>query len=72
MGRLFLYIFPRLKNGCRRVVTTLFESMDHGNELDDFSNKVKDESKTSKVWIDCLVRPLFLMMIYVCAEGEGK
>ena len=47
------------------------KDMDEAYELDDFLNKIK-ESKTSKVWIDCLMRPVFLMMMCVRAECEGN
>ena len=28
------------------------------------------ESKTSKLWLDCLIKPVFLMMLFVHSERE--
>lgn len=28
-------------------------------------------SKTSKLWVDCFIKPVLLMMLYVHAEPEG-
>ena len=45
--------------------------MDQADELEDVLNKVKHESQTSKVWVDCWVIPVFLIMICVRAERGG-
>ena len=45
--------------------------MDQADELEDVLNKVKHESQTSKVWVDCWVIPVFLIMIYVRADRGG-
>lgn len=29
------------------------------------------KSKTSKLWVDCLIKAVFIMMLYVRAEREG-
>ena len=48
------------------------KDMDEAYELDYFLNKVKEESKASKVWVDSQERPVFLVMMYVRAECEGN
>ena len=30
------------------------------------------KSKTSKLWVDCFIKPVFLMMLYVRAERESE
>ena len=35
-------------------------------------NTVAAKSKTSKLWIDGLIKPVFLMMRFVRAEREGE
>ena len=50
----------------------LYPYLKDDHELDDFLNKVKNESKTPKVWVDHLMRPVFPMRRYVRAEREGN
>ena len=38
------------------------------NTLDNLCSK----SKTSKLWIDCLIKPVLIMMRFVRAEREGE
>ena len=33
--------------------------------------KAASVSKTSKLWADCFIKPVFIMMLYVRAEREG-
>ena len=47
-----------------RVELTKYEDM---NLLLERSSEL---SRTSKLWVDCLINPLFIMMMYVRAEPE--
>ena len=50
------------------IQTNEFSCMDDLFQvLDDIANR----SKTTKVWVDCLIKPVFIMMKYVRAEREG-
>ena len=50
-----------------------FENHDF-ESVDDLTNALKQissESKTSKLWVDVIIRPVFLMMTFTKAEREG-
>ena len=36
-----------------------------------YLDKAASASKTSKLWVDCLLKPVFIMMVYVRDEREG-
>ena len=41
------------------------------NELTQFLISKSNESKTARLWFKCLIKPVFIMMIFVRAEREG-
>ena len=51
----------------RTIEGNNFQSM-HG--LMSFLEDISSRSKTAKLWIDCLVKPVFVMMMYI--RGERK
>ncbi|EDO50031.1 predicted protein [Nematostella vectensis] len=69
--------FPQNVRAFRLVVEELLRSLMSDGEvttpekllrrLDD----VASLSKTSKLWVDCFIKPVFIMMLYVQAEREG-
>ena len=71
-GKTFPLYFCTSEMVAEELLQPYLKDMDHGNELYDFLKKVKNESETSKVLVDCLVRTAFLMMMYVCTERESK
>ena len=40
-------------------------------DLADILHNTGSQSRTSKLWIDCLIFPVFLMMTYIRAERES-
>ena len=40
-------------------------------DLEMYLNNIACKSRTSKLWIYCLIRPVFLMMLYIRAEREA-
>ena len=32
---------------------------------------IRSRSKTSHLWIDCVIKAVFIMMMYICAEKEA-
>ena len=42
------------------------------DDLESFLGEVSGKSKTSKLWIENLIKTVFLMMLYVRAEREGE
>ena len=40
-------------------------------DLQEILDQLSQSSRTCKLWIDCLIRPVFIILKYVCAEREG-
>ena len=41
------------------------------NDLIVVLEELANKSRTTRLWVDCLIKPVFKMMIYVRAEREG-
>ena len=39
-------------------------------ELDDMLDKISNDSRTTKVWVDCLIKPVFYIMMFLRAERK--
>ena len=69
--------FPQNVRAMRLVVEELLrgimpnENITSRDELLLCLDKAASASKTSKLWVDCLIKPVFIMMMYVRAEREG-
>ena len=69
--------FPQNVRAMRLVVEELLRNtLDAGNmeSMDSLLlhlDEVAEKSKTSKLWVDCFIKPVFIMMLYVRAEREG-
>ena len=69
--------FPQNVRAMRLVVEELLrgimrnENITSMHELLLCLDKAASASKTSKLWVDCLIKPVFIMMMYVRAEREG-
>ena len=69
--------FPQNVRAMRLVVEELLrgimrnENITSMDELLLCLDKAASASKTSKLWVDCLIKPVFIMMMYVRAEREG-
>ena len=47
------------------------EDLTSYRDLETILGDVARESRTAKVWVDCLIRPVFIMMVYVRAKREA-
>ena len=66
--------FPQNLRALRMVVEELlrpYSHFDSSDMLDEFLEKVSKESKTAKLWVENLIKPVQLMMMFVRAEREG-
>ena len=45
--------------------------MDDFDELEQLLSDISSRSKTSRLWIDCVIKAVFIMMMYIRAEREG-
>lgn len=69
--------FPQNVRAMRLVVEELLRSIMRNenitpmDELLSYLDKAASASKTSKLWVDGLLKPVFIMMMYVRAEQEG-
>ena len=70
--------FPQNVRAMRLVVEELLRSTIHnsGNitSMEDLLTRLEraaSASKTSKLWVNCFIKPVFIMMMYVRAEREG-
>lgn len=69
--------FPQNVRAMRLVVEELLrgvmanESIDSMEALLGRLDDAAAASKTSKLWVDCFIKPVLLMMLYVRAEREG-
>jgi len=41
------------------------------SEFEDYLDKTATESRTSRLWVDCLIKPVLIIMMYVRAEREA-
>ena len=69
--------FPQNMRALRLVVEKLLrpvfntEDLTSYRDLETVLEDVTRESRPAKVWVDCLIRPVFIMMVYVRAEREA-
>ena len=69
--------FPQNVRAMRLVVEDVLrgimrnENITSMDELSSYLDKAASASKTSKLWVACLLKPVFIMMMYVRAEREG-
>jgi len=47
------------------------EILQRYDDLELYLNNIACKSRTSKLWIDCLIRAVLLMMLYIRAEREA-
>lgn len=70
--------FPQNMRALRMVAEEVLRSVfdihqpNNSNDLMSLVETIATKSKTSKLWVDCLLKPVFLMMLYVRAEREGN
>ncbi len=65
---------PMCMRALRMVVEVILEPIINEHSAQGFMATLEAralESKTCKLWLDCLVKPVLLMMTYVRAESEG-
>lgn len=67
--------FPQNLRALRMVVEELLRpyitQFDSSDKLDEFLENISKESKTTKLWVENLIKPVQLMMMFVRAEREG-
>ena len=67
--------FPQNTKALRMVVEELLrphvEELTHSDDLYQFLDGVSQRSKTAKVWIKNLIKPVLLVMMFIRAEREG-
>ena len=68
--------FPQNFRALRMVVEELLRSMVlESNDTNDVMSILQnraDESKTTKLWVDMLIKPVLLMMMFCRAEKEAN
>ena len=69
--------YPQNVRALRIVSEELLRPVLSANKVDDFDeleqllSDISSRSKTSRLWIDCVIRAVFIMMMYIRAEREG-
>ena len=68
--------FPQNTRALRIIVEEVLkpfvkETTSHDDLMELLKNKSQD-SRTAKLWVDCLIKPVFLMMMFVMAEREAN
>ena len=53
------------------VLSKIIERLDTYEDLITSLETLSEQSKTTKLWVDCLIKPVLLMMVFVRAEREG-
>ena len=53
------------------VLSKVLEKSDTHDDLIISLEALAEQSKTTKLWLDCLIRPVLLMMLFIRAEREG-
>ena len=47
------------------------EQLNRYGDMNSFLERSSEQSRTTKLWVDCLIKPVFIMMMYVRAEREA-
>ena len=66
--------FPMCMRALRMVVEVILQTIDpqcHYDQLMEQLEEKAQRSRTSRLWVDCLIKPVLIMMAYVRAEREG-
>ena len=69
--------FPQNVRALRLVAEELLRPILSSNEVNNFDeleqllDEIGSRSKTSRLWIDSVIRAVFVMMMYIRAEREG-
>jgi hypothetical protein len=53
------------------LLRSILSNINSVEELEKKLNDLSLESRTCKLWIDGLIKPIFLIMLFVRAEREG-
>ena len=70
-GKNFPNNFRALRLVVEELLRPILEKVECVPDLYDVLDNLAVKSKTSKLWIDGLIKPVFLMMRFVRAEREG-
>ena len=67
--------FPANARALRMVVEELLRpyisDIHDNNDMDKYLDDISQKSKTAKLWVDNLVKPMFYVMMFIRAEREG-
>ena len=69
--------FPENVRALRIVVEELLRPLLKIDQVSDFDSLMacletaSQQSRTTKLWVDCLIKPVMIMMAFVRAEREG-
>jgi len=67
--------FPQNVRALRLVVEEVLRGivgqLESHTELQEHLEVLSQESRTTRLWVDCLIKPVFLMMLFVRAEREA-
>ena len=70
--------FPHNIRALRMTVEELLSPLFSNEDISDFDSlmiyleNIASKSRTSKHWIDCLIKPVFIMLMFIRAEREGN
>ena len=70
-GKKFPQNFRALRLVMEELLSKVVENLDTYEDLVISLEVLSEQSKTTRVWVDCLIRPVLLMMLFVRAEREG-
>ena len=54
------------------IIREFIDDVDSTDGFTDQFELAASRSPTAKLWVDCLLKPVFIMMLYVRAEKEGE
>ena len=70
-GKKFPQNVRALRIFMEEVLSKVLEKRNTHDDLIISLEALAEQSKTTKLWLDCLIRPVLLMMLFVRAEREG-
>ena len=71
-GKNFPQNVRALRMLCEEVLREIVEEVETYDELMQALEKRADQSRTAKFWLNCLIKPVFIMMLFVRAEREAE
>jgi hypothetical protein len=71
-GKNFPQNIRTLRMLCEEVLRGVIQDADNYDDLMAILERRAVQSRTTKLWLDCLIKPVFIMMLFVRSERKAE